>query len=127
MAKGKGRKKLLLDENLSRRLVPRIADLFPGSAHLSAMGLLQASDSEIWRFARENDFCIVSADADFYEMATSSGHPPKVVWLKGCDYPSSIAEELIRSQSIRIMEFLQDEERSVLVLEPSRKVSLRKS
>lgn len=119
--------KLLLDENLSRRLVPHIQDLFPGSAHVSSFGLLQTPDREIWRFARENDFCIVSADADFYELATSSGHPPKVIWLKGCDYPSAVAEEIIRSQSIRIIDFLQDEERSVLVLEPSLRAPARRT
>lgn len=119
--------KLLFDDNLSRRLIPRILDLFPGSAHVSSLGLLQAPDTEIWAFAKKNEFCVVSADADFYELATRSGPPPKVIWLRACDYPSSMAEEILRSQAIRIMEFLQDPERSFLVLEPSSRSSIRKS
>lgn len=119
--------KLLFDENLSHRLVPQILDLFPGSVHVSSLGLIQVPDTEIWAFAERNDFCIVSADADFYELATRSGPPPKVIWLRGCDYPSSVAEELLRSQAIRIMEFLQDPERSFLVLEPSSRSSIRRS
>jgi predicted nuclease of predicted toxin-antitoxin system len=31
--------KLLLDENLSDRIVPRIADLYPDSQHVKALGL----------------------------------------------------------------------------------------
>jgi predicted nuclease of predicted toxin-antitoxin system len=39
--------KLLLDENLSRKLTPLIDDLFPGSLHVSATGLQAATDQAI--------------------------------------------------------------------------------
>jgi hypothetical protein len=39
-----------------------------------------------------------------------------VIWLRGCDYPTAVAESLIRSQAIRIAEFLNDPERAVLIL-----------
>ncbi len=108
--------KLLFDENLSRRLVRRIADLFPDSEHIGSKGLLQAPDAAVWEFANANGFAIVTADADFYELATTLGPPPKVIWLRGCDYPTAVAENLIRSQAIRIAEFLTDPERAVLIL-----------
>lgn len=108
--------KLLLDENLSRRLVPRIADLFPDSSHAEKEGLIQLPDSVVWEHARINGFAIVTADSDFYELSTAHGFPPKVIWLRGCDYPTSVAEGLIRSQAIRIAEFLEDPERAVLIL-----------
>lgn len=57
--------KLLLDENLSRRLVPQLADLFPGSTHVASVGLLQATDARLWEYAKAHDFAIVTADADF--------------------------------------------------------------
>ena len=45
---------LLLDQNLSPRLVPALADLFPGSAHVRDVGLAAASDDdEVWRYAAE--------------------------------------------------------------------------
>jgi predicted nuclease of predicted toxin-antitoxin system len=69
--------KLLLDENLSRQLVSRIEDLFPGSRHIASEGLVQASHAEIWNYARANGFAIVSADADFYELAISLGTASK--------------------------------------------------
>jgi predicted nuclease of predicted toxin-antitoxin system len=36
--------KLLLDENLSRRIVPFLQADFPGSSHVSLLGLERASD-----------------------------------------------------------------------------------
>lgn len=74
--------KLLLDENLSRRVVPLLVTDFPGTTQIALQGMEQASDSEIWQFARENDFVIVTKDADFYELSLLHGAPPKVIWLK---------------------------------------------
>lgn len=113
--------KLLFDENLSRRLVARLLDLFPDSIHAVSADLLQSSDRKIWEFAKSGGFTVVKADANFYELATSLGSPPKVIWLRGCDYPTAVAEELIRNQAIRIAEFANDPDRAILVLERRQK------
>jgi predicted nuclease of predicted toxin-antitoxin system len=39
--------KLLLDENVSDRVVQRVTDLFPGSTHVKAVGLKEADESVI--------------------------------------------------------------------------------
>ena len=57
--------KLLLDENLSRKLVSKLAALFPGSTHVALEGRGSASDQEVWQFAQTQDFIVVTADADF--------------------------------------------------------------
>lgn len=44
--------RLLLDANLSPRLVRLLDDLFPGSAHVSHVGLERASDDQLWVPAR---------------------------------------------------------------------------
>jgi predicted nuclease of predicted toxin-antitoxin system len=110
--------RLLFDENLSRRLVVRLADLFPESSHVVLEGLLQTPDIVVWEYAKARGFAIVTADADFYELSMTFGPPPKVVWLRGCDYPTGVAEGLIRNQSIRIAQFLWNEDHGVLVLTP---------
>src|SRR6266849_11136406 len=62
--------KLLFDENLSRRLVELVHDLFPGSLHITQAGLSSgALDREIWNYARRNGFAIITADTDFVTMA----------------------------------------------------------
>ena len=74
--------KLLLDENLSRRIVPFLQAAFPGSTQVVLAGLESASDAEIWQYAKDNDYVIVSRDSDFQERALVVGHPPQVIWLK---------------------------------------------
>lgn len=74
--------KLLLDENLSRRIIPFLQTAFPGSSQVALLGLESANDSEIWQYAKDNGFVIVSRDSDFQERSLVAGHPPQVVWLK---------------------------------------------
>ena len=74
--------KLLLDENLSRRIVPFIQDTYPGSSQISLLGLEQESDKNIRQYAINNGFVVVTKDADFYEMSMLYGQPPKIIWLK---------------------------------------------
>jgi predicted nuclease of predicted toxin-antitoxin system len=74
--------KLLLDENLSRRLVPFLQADYPGSTQVALIGLESAPDQVIWETARAGDFVIVTRDADFQEMSLIHGQPPKVLWLK---------------------------------------------
>jgi len=73
---------VLLDENLSRRLVPFIQDLYPNSTQLALVGLENTDDKLIRQYAIDNDFVIVTKDADYYDMTVLYGQPPKIVWLK---------------------------------------------
>lgn len=98
--------KLLFDENLSRKLVELVRDLFPGSAHITHAGLGSGtSDREIWDYAKQSGFAIITADTDFVTLANTLGHPPKVIILENCDYPTRVAAQLINANRIRIFEF----------------------
>lgn len=109
--------KLLLDENLSRKLVFRLAELYPGSAHVSDFDLLACSDRDVWNFARRNEFVIVTADADFYELATTMGPPPKVVWLRRWTHPTKDTEAVLRRDAIRLTDFSVDPTLGILILD----------
>jgi predicted nuclease of predicted toxin-antitoxin system len=53
--------KLLFDANLSPKLVRRLADLFPGLAHVIDTGLAQFTlNTVIWDYAALNGFTIVT-------------------------------------------------------------------
>ena len=56
--------KLLFDENLSRKLVGRLAHLYPESAHVVEVDLVESPDREIWEFAKTSGYAIVSTDSD---------------------------------------------------------------
>ncbi len=74
--------KLLLDQNLSPQLVYRLADLFPGSLHVSTAGLGSADDKDVWHYAEAEGFTIVTKDADFNDLAVILASPPQVIWLR---------------------------------------------
>ena len=61
--------KLLLDENLSDRIIDKISDLYPNSQQVKALGLTSSDDAVIWKFAKLNDFIIVSKDSDFHQRS----------------------------------------------------------
>lgn len=94
--------KLLFDQNLSPRLVQRLADVFPDSSHVFFLGLDQADDREVWEYAREHHFAIVSKDADFGEISTLRGVPPQVVWLRVGNCTTNSVEDLLRANHKRI-------------------------
>ena len=74
--------KLLLDENLSRRLVPFLQHDYPGTSQVVLLGLESASDREVWQKAKDDGYVIVTRDADFQELSLVWGQPPKVVRLR---------------------------------------------
>ena len=108
--------KLLFDQNVSPSLVGHLSDAFPDSAHVFPLHLGDASDLEIWRHARENGFLLVSKDADFVEISTLRGFPPKVLWLRIGNCVTRDIAELIRSNHAAIAELTNDPERGVLAL-----------
>ena len=55
----------------------RLENLFPNSTHAQNIGLDTAADSELWNYASDNDYLIVSKDTDFGDKSTIHGHPPK--------------------------------------------------
>ncbi|WP_242017569.1 DUF5615 family PIN-like protein [Trichocoleus sp. FACHB-69] len=82
---------------MSRKLVNRLADIFPDASHIQFHKLTEVDDSEIWEFAKIQGFCIVTQDADFAEKSRLYGSPPKVIWLRCGNTPTSNMEAILRS------------------------------
>ena len=92
--------KLLLDENLSARLVADLQEHYPGTAHLETVGLLGATDRIVWRHAADHGFVLVTKDSDFHRLSVMLGPPPKVVWVRlGNCTRAEVAALLIESLS----------------------------
>ncbi|WP_199534727.1 DUF5615 family PIN-like protein [Rhodoferax lacus] len=60
--------KLLLDENLSRRLVPFLQHAHPESSQVTLLGIESADDASIWQLAKDQGYTIVTRDSDFQEL-----------------------------------------------------------
>jgi predicted nuclease of predicted toxin-antitoxin system len=98
--------KLLFDQNLSFKLCRQLSDVFLGSNQVRLLGLGEADDREIWQYAKVNDFVLVSQDADFAEMATLYGPPPKVIWLRCGNQPTEAIEKRLRDHADAISAFV---------------------
>ena len=108
--------KLLLDQNLSHKLVRRLADLFPDSVHVREVGLKAAGDPLIWEYARDNGLMIVSKDSDFHQRSFLYGYPPKVVWVRLGNCSTADVERVLRNNFEAIKDFYADESASFLSL-----------
>ena len=74
--------KLLLDQNISYKLIKKLDKYFDEVAQVGRLGMAQTDDGMIWQYARTNNYVIVTFDAYFQERNVVAGHPLKVIWLK---------------------------------------------
>ncbi|MBX3281710.1 MAG: DUF5615 family PIN-like protein [Acidobacteria bacterium] len=70
--------RFLIDENLPAKIpawngpeFEFVSSLFPSQ-----------KDSDIWRYAKENDLTIVTKDSDFSYQILTSSPPPRVIHIK---------------------------------------------
>jgi predicted nuclease of predicted toxin-antitoxin system len=108
--------KLLFDQNLPPRLQYVFQQQFPGSAHVRDLGLRDADDLEIWRYAAAKGFALVTKDTDFRQRSFLEGHPPKIIWIRAGNRSTNEIEAMLGRAADRIAEFLSDSESSILSL-----------
>jgi len=103
--------KLLLDANLSWRLVQLISDDFPGSVHVNSTSLNKpASDLEIWNYALLHDYVIVTNDEDFKELSAYRGFPPKIILLKTGNIKTQQVYQMLQDLKVQIHSFQSSSE-----------------
>jgi len=108
--------KLLFDENLSHRLAERLDDLFPNSTHVRNVGLKASDDPDVWKYAVDKEFVIVSRDVDMHDRSLLFGFPPKVIWIRLGNCSTREVENLIGKEIEFINRFIQDDFASFLAL-----------
>jgi len=108
--------KLLFDENLSPRLVNQLDALYPGSQHVTSIGLKGKSDQDIWDHATAHGFIIVSKDNDFRQRCFVLGPPPKVIWLSIGNAGTALIRALLENACPAVAEFADSPDEALLVL-----------
>ncbi len=108
--------RLLLDQNLSHRLVGPLSHVFPGTTHVRLVGLERASDDAVWRYAKDNGYVIVSKDSDFHQRSLVEGLPPKVVWIQRGNCRTSEIELLMARNADALRAFALDPHATFLEL-----------
>jgi predicted nuclease of predicted toxin-antitoxin system len=109
--------KLLFDQNISFRILRLLPNYFTDCKHISSVGLNDCDDTEIWQYAQQNNFTIVTFDADFFDISVLKGFPPKIIWLRtGNLTTSEIANCLILNYS-NMVSFIDNSDQSCLEID----------
>ena len=74
--------RFLIDAQLPPRLARRLADLGHEASHVADLGLVAATDREIWNAASERDAILVTKDQDFAMARAAAGEGPPVIWVR---------------------------------------------
>src|SRR5689334_14874547 len=75
--------KLWLDAQLSPEIASWIAKQFAIDAvAVRDVGLLDASDRQIFEAAKRADVVLVTKDSDFSHLIERTGSPPRIIWLR---------------------------------------------
>ncbi len=107
---------MLFDQNLSPKLVNRLADLYPNSDHLDLLGLGTADDALVWEHAKRNGFIVVTKDADFADLSVLRGFPPKIVWIRRGNCSTGDIEQILRDRHAEIKDFVTNSPAGVFTL-----------
>ena len=111
--------KLLVDMNLSTRWIRVLTDAGIDAAHWSSLGLANAPDSEIMRYASTHDYVVLTHDLDFSAiLAATHGEKPSVVQIRAED----VSPDVIGDNVITALRQMTDElEQGALVtVDPNR-------
>ena len=94
--------KILLDANISWKLVEKLKPIFGECSHVDLIGLdVPAEDKDIWDYALNNGYIIITKDTDFADLMEIKGFPPKIVLLKtGNNNSQALVELLIKIKTM---------------------------
>lgn len=111
--------RLLFDQNISFRVVKQLKTTFPDVIGVRECGLFNADDYQIWEYARQNNYTVVSFDKDIPDIGSVRGFPPKIIWLRtgNLSNPSIIA--LFNDHADQFAAFIANEKKGCLMVYPS--------
>ncbi len=102
--------KLLFDQNISYRIIKKLPADFSECKQVSHIGLNDRDDLDIWQYARDNNYAIVTFDSDFYDISLINGFPPKIIWLRTGNLTTSDILQLLKTNFETIKRFLNNTE-----------------
>jgi predicted nuclease of predicted toxin-antitoxin system len=100
--------KLLFDQNISHRILQFLPEEFDGSSHVKTEGLINLPDRQIWDFAKQRDFIIVTQDSDFNDLNSLYGFPPKIIWVRAGNLSTKAIFEILMDHLSNLQSFIDD-------------------
>lgn len=113
--------RLLVDENLPRSLVTRLAQAGHDCVHTSDLGLEKAADPEVFSVCADQERVLVTADKKLTKfLAASNATAPSVVIVRGFGSPASdVADALVSALGL-VAETIQSRGHGVFSIGPDR-------
>ena len=107
--------RILIDQNISHRIIPKISTTFSAVEHVRNLGLQQASDYEIFLQARGQQFdAILTIDEDFLNLIQVFGSPPKIIWLRLGNCQTDYIASVLVAYREQIESFMLNDELKIL-------------
>ena len=97
------------------RIADAMQEYFPGSIHVYNLNIAHLSDNEIWEYARNNDFTIVTKDKDFYHLSLAKGYPPKIIWVVSGNCRNEEMIKILVNSKADILNFLKNKKDMLIV------------
>ncbi len=72
----------LVDNQLPNALCSFLTAQGHQSRHVLNLGMDEATDLEIWKYATHGDWIVVSKDDDFLHLANRAGDSGKLLWVR---------------------------------------------
>lgn len=107
---------LLFDQNISPRILKILPKQFSNCQHVRFVYLEDSSDFEIFQFARENEFAVVTFDSDFVDLSAMHGTPPKIVYLNTGNLATKNITDLLLGNIQKINHYLESDSDDILEL-----------
>ncbi|MGN7887144.1 DUF5615 family PIN-like protein [Dyadobacter sp. 22481] len=100
--------KVLIDQNISQRILPLMASQFDVLDHVRQIGLTDANDYDIFMFARANGYqAIITLDEDFVTLINQFSKPPKIIRIRTGNCSTNVLSDLLSDKIDIIREFIQ--------------------
>ncbi|MFN0204152.1 MAG: DUF5615 family PIN-like protein [Bacteroidia bacterium] len=107
--------KILIDQNISHRIIPKLEGLFDNLVHVRDVGLMDTDDYQIFMYARQNQFdAILTLDEDFQHHILIHQAPPKIIWLRVGNCGTNHIIETIVNNFTNIQYFVNDDNYEII-------------
>ncbi|MDP3069034.1 MAG: DUF5615 family PIN-like protein [Opitutaceae bacterium] len=102
-----------MDQHLPPALARFLESAGHTAQHVREIGMKDADDGAIWRYAVAHEMIIVSKDEDFHFLALAPGSTGRFVWVKIGNCRKQVLLEKIRTQLAAMVEALESGSRIV--------------
>ena len=75
--------------------------------HIGRLGMLDASDQQIFHAARSADAVVLTKDRDFVDLVRRLGAPPPIIWVRSGNTSNEVMQRILKQtlrQALKLIE-----------------------